>query len=49
VQRHGNSRAGKGRQDFGSLVEPERAKALRLLAQEITNRYQEPSGPFSIT
>jgi hypothetical protein len=28
-------------QVFGSLGEPERTEALRLLAQEITNRYQD--------
>ena len=35
-------------QVFGSLDEPERTDALRLLAQEIGNRYQESPGPFSI-
>jgi len=35
-------------QVFGSLDEPERTEALRRLAQEITNRYQESSDPLSI-
>ena len=35
-------------QVFGSLDESERAEALRLLAQQIANRYQESSGPLSI-
>jgi hypothetical protein len=34
-------------QVFGSLDEPERTEALRLLAQEIGKRYQESSGPIS--
>jgi hypothetical protein len=34
-------------QVFGSLEEPERTEALRLLAQQIGNRYQESSGPIS--
>ena len=35
-------------QVFGSLAEPERTEALRLLAQEIGKRYQVSSGPPSI-
>jgi hypothetical protein len=35
-------------QVFGLLDEPERAEALRPLAKQIGNRYQESSGPLSI-
>ena len=35
-------------QVFGSLDERERTETLRRLVQEITNRYQESSGPLRI-